>query len=223
MAKTGTATRAAGGYLKKMLGDLIRPAKKRLGDLADGAGDKVRREVVDGVKKSTDKVNKEVDDTLAKVNPKFKKGESAYTENCTSVVQANELRRRGMDVQAGPLEKHLWSSEGGPGGRSSYDIIKNVWGREMVKGGKDDIVKAFEGYGDGARGVARISWNGGGGHIFSIENVGGNVRFIDAQPPGGVRDVSHYFGLGKDTMYARLDDLPTPDAAKLAPYLEPKP
>jgi hypothetical protein len=221
MAKTGAAAKAGGGYLKKLLGDLIRPAKKRLGEVADGAGDKVRREVVDGAKKSGDQINKEIDDTLAKVNPKYKKGESAYTENCTSVVQANELRRRGMDVQAGPLEKHLWSSEGGPGGRSSYDIIKNVWGREMVKGGKDDIIKAFEGYGDGARGVARISWNGGGGHIFSVENAGGTVRFIDAPPPGGARDVARYFDMGSGTRYARLDDLPTPDPSKLAPYLEP--
>lgn len=46
------------------------------------------------------KVNAEIDDALDKVNPKFDWSKSAYSENCASVVQANELRRRGSAVEA---------------------------------------------------------------------------------------------------------------------------
>jgi Papain fold toxin 1, glutamine deamidase len=184
------------------------------------AGDKAAKEAVEkAAKEAKDKVNKEIDGTLAKLNPKYDPNKSAYSENCTSVVQANELRRRGQDVQPGPLEKHLWSSEGGPGGRG-YDSMEGPWGRKFTSAGKDDIVKAFEGYGDGARGIVSIHWNKGGGHVFNVENVGGQVRFIDAQPNPGLTDASSHFNSGGGTRYLRLDDLPTPDASKMKRFLE---
>jgi hypothetical protein len=228
MAKTGAAAKAGGGFLKKMLGDMIRPAAKRAGKAADnvaaGAGDKASKEAQEKLAKemaeqANKKVSKEIDDTLAKANPKFDASKSAYSENCTSVTQVNELRRRGVDAEAGPLEKHLWSSEGGPGGRGP-NSIEDTWGRKFTAGSKDDITKAFEQAGPGSRGIVGIYWNKGGGHVFNVENVGGQVRYIDAQPNPGVTDAAGYFNKGHGTQYVRLDDLPTPDPSKLKRFTE---
>jgi hypothetical protein len=163
-------------------------------------------------------VNKQIDEALEKVNPKFDPSQSAYRENCTSVVQANELRRRGLDVQAGPLEKPRWSSEGGPGGRPA-SAITGPWGGKFTPGTKADIEQAFKE--PGSRGVVAIAWNGGGGHVFNVENVGGEVRFIDGQPTPPVTDAAGYFSMGRNTAYIRLDDRPTPPQSATKPYLEP--
>jgi hypothetical protein len=129
--------------------------------------------------KSDAESNSEVDKTLDSVNPNFKKGESAYSENCTGVVQANELTRRGIPSEAGPLEKPLRTDEGGNGGRKP-STIENAWGRKFTAGSKTDIEQAFKD--PGSRGIVSIRWNKGGGHVFNVENVGGKVRFLDGQP-----------------------------------------
>jgi hypothetical protein len=84
------------------------------------------------------KVDQEIDQTLDKVNPQFDRAKSAYSENCTGVVQANELRRRGFEVEAGPLEKHLRTDEGGPGGRL-LEVIEDPWSRSFTPGTKTEI------------------------------------------------------------------------------------
>ncbi|MEO3824123.1 toxin glutamine deamidase domain-containing protein [Actinomadura sp. B10D3] len=166
------------------------------------------------------KVVAEINEALDKVNPKFDVASSAYSENCTGVVQANELRRRGEDVEAGPLEKHLRTDEGGPGGRS-VSTIEKAWGGTFVPGARAEIEEAFKQ--PGSRGIVYIAWNGAGGgaHVFSVENVGGKVHFVDGQPTPPVRDASHYFALGRATEYLRVDDLPTPARGMVDPYLEP--
>ncbi|MFB9838785.1 toxin glutamine deamidase domain-containing protein [Actinoallomurus acaciae] len=164
------------------------------------------------------KVDRQIDHALDKVNPKFDRSKSAYSENCTGVVQAYELRRRGHDVEAGPLEPHLRRDQDGVGGRQA-NAIEQPWGRNFTDGTKSEIEEAFRE--PGARGIVRIRWNTGGGHVFNVENVGGKVRFIDGQPTPAVTDASHYFNMGRNTKYLRLDDLPTPRPRAVRPYLEP--
>lgn len=163
-------------------------------------------------------VNRSVNKALERVNPKFDPAESAYRENCTSVVQANELRRRGLDVQAGPLERHRWSSEGGSGGRP-LSAITGPWGGQFTPGTKTEIERAFED--PGSRGIVAINWHEGGGHVFNVENVGGQIRFVDGQPTPPVTDASYYFNMGHNTAYIRLDGRPTPPEDATKPYLEP--
>jgi hypothetical protein len=121
-------------------------------------------------------------------------------------------------VQAGPLEEHLWFSEGGDGGRS-LGVIEGPWGRKFTPGTKAEIEQAFKE--PGSRGSVAIRWPDGSGHVFSVENVGGQVRFVDGQPTPPLTDVSHYFNEGHSTAYVRLDDLPTPPESATKPYLEP--
>jgi hypothetical protein len=161
--------------------------------------------------------NAKIDQQLGKVNPKFDRSKSAYSENCTGVVQAYEMQRRGTDVAAGPLDKHLRKDEGGPGGRP-LSVIENAWGGKFTAGSRTDIEKAFSQ--EGSRGVVYIRWKGGTAHVFSVENVAGRVRFVDGQPKPPVVDASHYFNMGSVTKYLRTDHLPTPPGSATAPYLE---
>lgn len=171
------------------------------------------------LKSPTTKANEAVDKALHEVNPKFNPEESAYSENCTGVVQANELTRRGIPTRAGPLEESLRVDRGGPGGRPTT-VITQPWGREFTSGTKQEIEQAFSE--PGSRGVVYIAWNFPlrGAHVFNVENVGGKVRFIDGQPNPPVTDASHYFKLGGHTAYVRLDDLPAPYKDSVRPYLE---
>lgn len=82
------------------------------------------------------------------------------------------------------------------------------WGRAATTGDRAAIETAFEQAGPGSRGLVAIYWNRGGGHVFNVENVGGNVRFVDGQ--NGAADVAHYFQQGHSTRCLRLDDLPVP-------------
>ncbi|GAA4396541.1 hypothetical protein GCM10023088_79120 [Actinomadura verrucosospora] len=164
------------------------------------------------------KVDAAINEALDKVNPKFDRAKSAYSENCTSVVQANELRRRGSEVEAGPLEKHLRKDENGPGGRP-VGVIEQTWGGKFAPGTKAEIEDAFKD--PGSRGIVYIQWNRGGGHVFSVENVGGKVRFVDGQPTPSVPDASHYFAVGRNTHYLRVDNRPQPSDAALKRFLEP--
>jgi hypothetical protein len=165
-------------------------------------------------------VNRSIDRTLKRVNPKFSPRESAYSENCTGVVQANELTRRGVPSQAGPLEESLRSDQNGPGGRP-LSVIERTWGAKFKPGTKADIEQAFSE--PGSRGVVFIQWKLPlqGAHVFNVENVGGEVRFVDGQPNPPLTDASSHFDRGHNTAYVRLDDKPTPPADATKSYLEP--
>jgi len=160
-----------------------------------------------------------VDQVLGRVNPNYEETNPAYSENCTGVVQANELQRRGFDVQAGPLEPELRSDQGGGGGRP-LSTIEQTWGRDFTPGTKPEIEAAFQE--PGSRGVVYIRWDTGGGHVFNIENVGGTVRFVDGQTIPPVTDASGYFDHGGQTRYLRLDDLPNPPSSATAKYVQPR-
>jgi hypothetical protein len=200
----------------------IRATPKHEGSPGNEGSDAVERQHSLGKELAKDfdgKVGKEIDETLDKVNPRFDRTKSAYRENCTSVVQATEIRRRGSDVEAGPLEKDLRKDEGGPGGQP-LSVIEQAWDRSFTPATKSEIDEAFKQ--PGSRGIVAILWNGpaGGGHVFNVENVGGNVRYVDGQPTPAVVDASHYFANGNSTEYLRLDDCPTPPDRTLNRFLE---
>ncbi|MEC3952997.1 toxin glutamine deamidase domain-containing protein [Nocardia sp. CDC153] len=164
--------------------------------------------------------NAEVDQVLGEINIKFEPNHSAYSENCTSCVQAYEIRRRGLtgpELTAGPLEKPLRTEEGGPGGRPISEVAQ-AWGGQWQAGTRAEIEAAFSE--PGSRGAVFIDWKTGGGHVFNVENVGGTVRFVDGQPIPPVVDAAHYFDHGTNTQYIRLDDKPTPPFAAVEEYVE---
>ncbi|WP_458690876.1 toxin glutamine deamidase domain-containing protein [Nocardia tengchongensis] len=187
------------------------------GDVADGlarSGASARQEITLGAKWpfSNARTNKAIDRILESVNPKFDPADLAYSENCTSCVVTYELRRRGEigpEVTAGPLEHYLTSAAtGGSGGRSDM-LMEVLWGRNFSKGSRQDILDEFSK--PGSRGFVAGVWkNAQSGHIFNVENVGGKVRFVDAQPIPADRDASRYLDQMDDLIYMRVDDLPNP-------------
>jgi transcription antitermination factor NusG len=159
--------------------------------------------------------NQKIDSILDRLNPQFDRSKSAYSENCTGVVQAYELQRRGTNAQPLPLETPLRTDEGGPGGRP-LGSIEAPWGDRFKPGGRTEIEKAFSE--PGSRGVVYIQWKMGGAHVFNVENIEGTVRFVDGQPTPARKDASKYFDVGFNTHYLRLDTVKNPDQTELAKY-----
>lgn len=167
-------------------------------------------------------VDQQINQTLEKINTKYERGNPAYSHNCTSVVQAYELARRGQDVKAGPLEP------GKTGGRP-LSVIEEAWGASFTTaysslmsdsdGGRGEVEEAFKE--PGSRGVVFVAWRSGGAHVFNVENVDGEVRFVDGQPNPPVKNAGFYFRRSQATRWVRLDDKPTPAPSATARYLEP--
>ncbi|MCX4784117.1 MULTISPECIES: toxin glutamine deamidase domain-containing protein [unclassified Streptomyces] len=160
--------------------------------------------------------SKGVDQALHAANPKYQPHVRAYSHNCTHVAQTYELRRRGLDVEAAPDTT---------GGRSVLEYSEPWGGVEKFTFcdtnardvGRSEVERAFAE--PGSRGLVRVRWKNGGGHAFSVENVGGKVRFIDAQPNPPVTDASHYFSLAESSGFIRLDDKPTPSRKALSRFI----
>lgn len=67
--------------------------------------------------------------------------------------------------------------------------------------------------------MVAVWWKNGGGHAFTVENVGGKIRFVDGQPTPAVTDAGHYFSLAKSSAYMRMDDKPTPSKKTLERFI----
>jgi hypothetical protein len=179
-------------HIQTVIRDILKQAKNLLKKTEKTlAGSAEKR----AVKRFEDKLAND----LRKVNPKFKPPDPAYSANCTHVVQAFEMRRRGMDVEATALPKKFWPN----GGRPLSDV-ETAWGRTFKPATQTEIEQAFKQAGPGSRGVVYIKWNGPGAHVFNVENVGGKVRFVDGQ--NGAADVANYFTRGGSTQFIRLDN-----------------
>ena len=210
VATFGASTATVPGFIaatrivcQRLVKQVVKQVQTALKQILDQAKKLLKLVRTAGAKRAARKVEKQIADDLKRVNPKFDTSTPHYSANCTHCVQAYELRRRGIDVEATalPNQFHPW------GGRPLGDI-ENTWGRKFTSGGQADIEKAFENFGPGSRGVVAIQWKNGGGHVFNVENVGGSVRFIDGQNAG--RDVADYFAQGHGTSFVRLDDIPMP-------------
>lgn len=157
------------------------------------------------------KTNKQVDKALHAANPHYQPGVHAYSHNCSHVAQAYELRRRGLDVEAGPDST---------GGRTALELGE-AWGGNFpfttADVGRSEAERAFAE--PGSRGMVIVTWKTGGAHAFTVENVGGKVRFIDGQPTPPVTDASDYFSRAEFSGFLRLDDKPTPSKKTLEPFI----
>lgn len=145
---------------------------------------------------------------LTNANPNYSKG-GGYRMNCGNCTVAYELRRRGFDVEANPMNG-MYVSEW----RKIFDGFNPSQAITKRKAGLvDELSKAIAGWGEGARGTIFVKWDGRKvGHFFSAEVSGGKVMFID--PQNAKADVASYFDSVKPSsvIYGRLDDLNMTDA-----------
>lgn len=167
----------------------------------------------------------------AVINPDYDPETYAYSMNCAYCTAAYELRQRGYDVEAAPVnvftantmeEIASWYEDAEPKSFSTvdsdtYNDLKNTGDVDIYevyaqaeKAAADKMVDELKQYGDGARGQFCLYWYGGGGHsmIWEVENNDVVVR--DAQT-NEIVDMTEYFGYATDGFYIRTDNLELSD------------
>lgn len=154
----------------------------------------------------------DMDFDILNANPKYRRVPN-YDINCVHVVNAYELRARGLQVTASKLPDSLVPNRG----RNAQDALnrwvlpdgsphhRSIHGRDTFA----DISRETAAWPDGARGWMRVSWRSGGGHIINVEKINGFVRYVDAQ--SGLLDINQAQYIGNVTSdgwsIVRVDDL----------------
>ena len=144
---------------------------------------------------------------MAACNPKYSKG-GVYKNNCISCALAYDMRRRGYDVEAMPIDTTSATNGSLPVQLGFYKGEK----LETFEVPKDPDVamKQFANrilkYGDGSRGMLRIRWKNGDGHAVIWEIDDSSVAVRDPQNNTMV-DLSDYVSRAKTFYYFRTDDL----------------
>ena len=148
---------------------------------------------------------------LAATNPNYVKGGN-YRMNCGYCTTAYEMRRRGFDVEANPVNT-LYVTDW----KAMFDGFVPIQARSRKKSSLvGEISHIAQSWGDGARGTIFVQWeNRRIGHFFSIEVINGSVMFVD--PQNGNADAVDYFKLVRPSsvIFGRLDNLvPTDNVIK---------
>ncbi len=76
------------------------------------------------------------------------------------------------------------------------------------------LKKAMKDWGDGSRAVVQVFWKNGGGHVYNVENVGGRIKYIDAQGPNRKAETFLRDAIPSMTMLVRTDNLRVSERAK---------
>ncbi len=173
-----------------------------------------------GVKASTGRKNTKlardsIEYALANANPNYSKGKE-YQFNCQRCVVAYPLLRRGEDVEALPERKGDTTADHWQEffvNQQWEPVRLNSLARPLADRQKQTqiaIENEVKSWGNGGIGVVYVQWSKiNDAHVFNVENVNGQVRFVDAQ--NGDADVSRYFkdikANNKTTWLSRVDNL----------------
>lgn len=183
---------------------------------------------------SMDELPKKIDDYTdeedqAVVNPDYNPDSYAYSMNCAYCTAAYELRQRGYDVEAAPVnqftantleEIESWYKGAESIGFETVDIdtyerTETTKGAEAAfaeaeKKAAKAVEKQLRECGDGARGQFLLYWYGGGGHSMVWEVKGNDVVVRDSQT-NEIVDMTEYFGYASSGHYIRTDNLELSD------------
>ena len=144
---------------------------------------------------------------MAACNRQYSKG-GVYKNNCISCALAYDMRRRGYDVEAMPIDTTSAVNGSLPVQLGFYKGEK----LETFEVPKDPDVAAKQfsnrilKYGDGSRGMLRIRWENGDGHAVVWEVDDGSVVVRDPQN-NTIVDLSDYVRRAKTFYYFRTDNL----------------
>ena len=148
-----------------------------------------------------------LDADMTACNPKYSKG-GVYKNNCISCALAYDLRRRGYDVEAVPIDTTSAINGSLPvqlgfykGEKlETFDVPSD--NNVAMKQFSDRILK----YGDGSRGLLRIRWKNGDGHAAIWEVSGDTVVIRDPQN-NTIVNLLDYVRRAKTFYYFRTDNL----------------
>ena len=155
-----------------------------------------------------------VQEAAANANPFYstRGAEGDFSENCQRCVVAYELRRRGYDVVALPTYAgDTLPSRGRWQGAFQKARTIDV-GSSNPKTAQTNLESQMKSFGNGSRGVVRIP-----GHVFNVENVGGKIRYVDAQTNTIYNSNNVFSRLGKKAVNVQLirtDNLRISERAK---------
>ena len=138
--------------------------------------------------------------------------EGDFSENCQRCVAAYEMRRRGYDVVALPT----YAGDNLPGGNRWQGAFRHAKtidvGSTNPQTAQRNLESQMKSFGNGSRGIVKIP-----GHVFNVENVGGKIRYVDAQTNTIYSSKNVFSRLGKkaaDVQLVRTDNLRLSDRAK---------
>ena len=168
-------------------------------------GDNYAEEMLSNLKRKTTETNQNED--MAACNPKYLKG-GVYKNNCISCALTYDMRRRGYDVEAMPIDTTSATNGSLPVQLGFYkgeklevfEVPKDLYA--ATKQFSNQILK----YGDGSRGMLRIRWKNGDGHAVVWEVDGNSVIVRDPQN-STIVDLSDYMRRAKTFYYFRTDNL----------------
>ena len=162
-------------------------------------------EMLPNLKRKTTETNQNED--MAACNPKYSKG-GVYKNNCISCALTYDMRRRGYDVEAMPIDTTSATNGSLPVQLGFYKGEKLE--SFEVPNDPDVAVKQFTknivSYGDGSRGMLRIRWKNGDGHAVVWEVDGNSVIVRDPQN-NTIVDLLDYMRRAKTFYYFRADNL----------------
>ena len=132
-------------------------------------------------------------DALAGANPFYNGGtQGDFTANCQRAVAAYEMRRRGYDVMALPT----YAGDRMPAANNWARVFNNAQeisvGSTNPKKTQANLEAKMQSFGSGSRGIVAIP-----GHVFNVENVGGKIRYVDAQTNTVYNSSNVFSRLGK--------------------------
>lgn len=181
----------------------------------------------DNLPKKNDTYTDEEDQAV--INPDYDPDSYAYSMNCAYCTAAYELRQRGYDVEAAPVnvmtantmeeicswyegaEQKSFSTIGDLG--NVMEIADDEWDQKYYEACEvraNTVKEELKQHGDGARGQFCLYWYGGGGHsmIWEVEND--EVIIRDSQT-NKIVDMAEYFTYATDGFYVRTDNLELSD------------
>ena len=144
---------------------------------------------------------------MAACNPKYSKG-GVYKNNCISCALAYDLRRRGYDVEAAPIDTTSAVNGSLPVQLGFYkgEKLETFEVPTDYASAKRRFTKTMLGYENGTRGMLRIRWKNGDGHAAVWEVDDGSFVVRDPQN-NTIVDLSDYVRRAKTFYYFRTDNL----------------
>lgn len=114
-------------------------------------------------------------------NPLFGR-QDRYQNNCTFVVEAHEMRRRGYEFTAirnpnkdgrgNSVDQELRDNWRTPEGNMPWQTTFHA---------HSELRMMLQSLPEGGRGWVTLQWKSGGAHVFNVEKLGGRVRLVEAQ------------------------------------------